>query len=146
MNEPRSQVVRGPSSARHLTMMARQLRRNPTQAEWLFWNHVRRRQAEGLRFRRQSIVGGYIADFYCAELRLVVELDGSVHDRQQEADRQRDRTMAWLGVRVVRVRNDEVLMDVAGTVERIVREALASRPSHPPLAAQGEEEKVTPGR
>ncbi|RYE93565.1 MAG: endonuclease domain-containing protein, partial [Myxococcales bacterium] len=127
MNEPRSLHLLGQHSRRSLTMLARQLRRQPTPAEHAFWNHVRQRQAHGLRFRRQSIVGGYIADFYCAELRLVVELDGSIHERQPEYDRQRDRTMAWLGVRVVRVRNDEVLLDVEGTVERLVQEALAAQ-------------------
>ena len=72
---------------------ARRLRRKATPPEMVFWNLVRNRRLGGLKFRRQQPLGPYIADFYCADARLVVEIDGAVHDERTERDAQRD---AWL--------------------------------------------------
>jgi len=65
---------------------ARQLRREQTPAEALLWGHLRNRRLKGLKFRRQHPVGRFVADFYCAQHRLIVELDGAVHQRQREYD------------------------------------------------------------
>ncbi len=112
-----------------LTTFARQLRKNMTHAERVFWARVRGRRLQGLYFRRQSVVGGYIVDFYCSELRLAIELDGPIHDQRRAHDRQRDRTMQWLGVRVARVTNEEVFSNLDALLERLVREARADHVS-----------------
>jgi very-short-patch-repair endonuclease len=57
----------------------RELRKNPTQAESIIWDHLRRKQIKGLKIRRQHPFEGFILDFYCVEARLGVELDGNVH-------------------------------------------------------------------
>jgi very-short-patch-repair endonuclease len=72
--------------------LARQFRREPTASEHRAWELLRDRRCLGLKFRRQQVIRGYIADFYCAELRLVLEIDGDVHDDRDRFIYDRDRT------------------------------------------------------
>jgi len=89
---------------------ARHLRRDATHAEKHAWDILRGRRLFGLKFRRQHPIGGFIVDFYCAELRLVLELDGSGHacDAQAEYDAARAACLESRGVQVRRIRNDAV--------------------------------------
>lgn len=80
-----------------------------TAAETRLWRALRGRRFRGLKWRRQHPVGPYIVDFFCRELRLAIEVDGAVHDATGERDRQRDEYLAGRGLRVVRVRNEDVL-------------------------------------
>ena len=100
---------------------ARRLRRRLTPAEQVLWERLRNRRLSGLKFRRQHPLGPYIVDFYCAEHRLVVEVDGPIHLRQREADAMRDEYLARYGYRVLRVRNDEVENDLEAVLERILQ-------------------------
>jgi very-short-patch-repair endonuclease len=65
---------------------AREMRKEPTEAERRVWRLIRSRQVHGLKFRRQAVIAGFIADFYCAELKLILELDGSFHENQEIHD------------------------------------------------------------
>ncbi|MEO6068380.1 MAG: endonuclease domain-containing protein [Gemmatimonadota bacterium] len=89
---------------------ARRLRREATPAERTAWEFLRRNGIRGHYFRRQVVVEGFIVDFFCAKLRLVIELDGAVHDAHEQAayDRERDLVLTRRGLRVVRLCNDEV--------------------------------------
>ena len=101
---------------RYIKKRARELRKNQTSAEDAQWGILRNRRFQGLKFLRQHPiryeVGGrkffFIADFYCAETRLVLELDGKLHDFQQERDAERDRMMRNLGLKVLRIKNEEL--------------------------------------
>ena len=73
--------------------LARNLRKNMTTPEQQLWEALRKRQLNGYRFRRQTVLGRYIADFVCLEARLVIELDGNHHCDQQGYDRERDNWM-----------------------------------------------------
>ncbi|TAL39766.1 MAG: DUF559 domain-containing protein, partial [Spirochaetes bacterium] len=77
-----------------------------TDAEKIIWELVRNRKFRNLKFRRQQIIDGFIVDFYCEELRLCLEIDGGVHDdeEQRKYDRERDAVLAQRGVRIVRLR------------------------------------------
>ena len=88
---------------------ARQLRRSATPQEVAVWDWPRARRLLGLKLRRQQPVAGFIVDFYCASGRLALELDGAVHDddSRRTRDAERDSALARLGIRVVRVRNEE---------------------------------------
>jgi very-short-patch-repair endonuclease len=99
---------------------AKELRRNMTPAEAVLWREVRGNRL-GVHFRRQQIISGYIVDFYCHEAGLVIELDGGVHKSadQAEADQLRDEALKKLGLRVVRLQNDDVVGDARSAVERI---------------------------
>jgi very-short-patch-repair endonuclease len=76
---------------------ARRLRKNLTTAEACLWSALRNKKLEGLRFRCQHPVGNFILDFYCAACKLVVEVDGKIHDQQIDYDHQRTSTLAEYG-------------------------------------------------
>ncbi len=99
--------------------LAKHLRRNMTKAERVFWNAVRNNKVMGLQFRRQQVIDGFIADFYCNKMRLAVELDGEIHDRQKEYDRHREDVMKRRDIRVMRFRNEEVLNDIGKVIAEI---------------------------
>lgn len=99
---------------------ARNNRKNPTQSEKLFWANARGKKIGGLKFLRQHVVAYelyenqkrfFIADFYCDELRLIVELDGRVHDYQKEYDADRSEILKAMQYRVVRFTNKDVLRE-----------------------------------
>ena len=98
------------STMRPKQWRAIELRRLETDAEERAWRLLRGRRIAGFKFRRQHPISGFIVDFYCFELHLVVEIDGPIHDEpdQRGSDRERDAILKGLGLQVVRVRNDEV--------------------------------------
>ena len=110
---------------------ARALRWSMTAAEWRLWQALRVRQLGGLKFRRQHPVGPFVLDFYCPACKLVVELDGGVHDGQPEQDEARTQHLESYGYRVLRFRNEEVFADRPAVLDRIAQAASLS-PEHPP--------------
>jgi len=105
------------------TERARVLRKNPTEAERTLWKHLRLRQLEGQKFRRQQPLGLYIVDFICIEKRLIVELDGGQHSEQVASDAERTAWLEAQGFRVLRFWNHEVLKDAEAVVD-VIREVL----------------------
>jgi len=104
---------------------ARKLRQQQTEAEKALWIKLRKRQLEGIKFRRQQAIGPYIVDFVSFEKKLVIEIDGGQHNEEKIRERDEGRTM-WLkenGYQVLRFWNNEVLKNVEGVLERI-RETL----------------------
>jgi len=97
----------------------RELRQRQTPPEEFFWELVRDRRFEGYKFRRQHPLSRFIADFYCPELRLAVELDGGIHAMQVERDRARDEILAQHDIRVVRIRNEGFLADPEATLAQL---------------------------
>ncbi len=95
---------------------ARQMRRSPTPSEGRVWQAVRRRQL-GPVIRRQVPMLGYIADFYCAKAKLVIEIDGMIHEPAY--DRHRDDVMQQHGFRILRFTNEQVQRDFPGVLESI---------------------------
>ena len=114
-----------PASAR-----ARALRKQATDAERLLWKHLRSRQLDGHKFRRQPPIGPCVVDFLCLEHRLVIELDGGQHADQQGKDEARSARLAGWGFRVLRFWNHEVLGNTEGVLQAI-RDALASADTSP---------------
>ncbi len=100
---------------------ARELRKKQTKAEEIFWQLVRNRKFNNLKFRRQHQIGNYIADFYCDELRLVIEFDGEVHNspEQQKHDSKRDKFLTSSGFKVLRFKNQEILNSPESVFEEI---------------------------
>ena len=112
---------------------ARETRKAPTPAEERLWQALRG-NALGARFRRQHPVGRFILDFWCPAVRLAVEVDGDIHDLQQEQDELRTRELAFHDYHVVRFRNEEVLEDLPSVLQRI-RAEIEARPNVPPSPA-----------
>lgn len=104
-----------------LTERARELRRDGTTAEALLWALLRDRQLCGMKFRRQHQVGDYIADFYCAEAHLVIELDGRIHNHPEVVakDQERENWLRAQGFNVLRFRNVEALENPADVLSII---------------------------
>ncbi len=98
----------------------RELRKNPTNAENILWECLRNKKL-GLKFRRQHSVGGYILDFYCIDKKIVIEIDGEVHNSlaAKEYDGIRDRFFADLGFVVIRFTNYEVENDLESVLQKI---------------------------
>ncbi|RLA13294.1 MAG: hypothetical protein DRQ59_05645 [Gammaproteobacteria bacterium] len=118
---------------------ARQLRVNSTDAEYRLWRQIRNRQQEGWKFRRQMPFDHYIADFVCAELKLIIEIDGGQHAEARLYDDERTEYLQSKGYQVVRFWNNEVLGNTDGVLERIVmilaqREKELNAPSPQPSA------------
>jgi len=105
---------------------ARELRQQMTPAEKLLWAHLRNKQLNGLKFRRQHPLGPFIADFYCAACRLVVEVDGDIHDLQPEQDAARTEQFEQYGYRVIRFRNKQVFNDLESVLTAIKAACLPS--------------------
>ena len=98
---------------------ARQMRKESTNAEALLWVRLRKRQLDGLKFRRQHIIQNFIFDFYCPRVKLVIEIDGPVHDVQEEYDQEREKILQELGYQMVRFKNSEVERNIDLVVARI---------------------------
>lgn len=100
------------------------MRRNPTPAEAKLWSRIRKRQLAGYKFRRQHIIAGFIVDFYCPTLQLVVEVDGPIHQFQPRQDAQRTRILQARGVRIVRFSSEAVIKDtdqVVLSLQRVIQ-------------------------
>ena len=113
-----------------MTPLARTLRRNATGAERRLWQGLRRKQVEGFRFRRQVILGGFIADFACFEARVVVEVDGATHSADEEIirDGARSAALAAEGFDILRFTNEDVYRNLDGVLETIRLRLMEFRP------------------
>lgn len=102
---------------------ARELRKKMTPSEKTLWEYLKNKQLLGLRFRRQHPIDIFIVDFYCHNIKLVIELDGGIHDHPENKEHDKNRTahLEKFGIKVIRFTNEEVITDVA-KVGRIIKE------------------------
>jgi very-short-patch-repair endonuclease len=110
---------------------AKLLRKNMTKTEELLWDKLKGKQLLGLRFRRQHPIDIFIADFYCHEARLVVEIDGEIHNDRGEYDDGREAEIEEFNIKVIRFPNDQVINDIESVVNKIktaVQERILSPP------------------
>ena len=120
---------------KELLPFARHLRKEMTKEERHLWYDYLRQYPK--RFRRQEIIGNYIADFYCKEAALIVELDGSQHFEEtgMANDRERTRFLESCGLRVLRFSNSDVNRNFAGVCEKIDLTVRSRTPQSPPRTA-----------
>ena len=116
---------------------ARRLRRQLSLPEMLLWRLLRLNRRE-LRFRKQHPIGPFVADFYCPAAKMVIEIDGAVHDRRQDADSGRDAYMRALGLTVMRIPAAEVLADPEGVAETACIAYARALLAPPPLSRAAE--------
>jgi very-short-patch-repair endonuclease len=102
--------------------LAKNLRRRSTDAERLLWRHLRGKQLAGYKFRRQEPLGDYIVDFVCFSKKIVIEVDGGQHAIEDDNDLKRDNWLQEQGFKVLRFWNTEVLANIEGIIETILRE------------------------
>lgn len=107
----------------NLTILAKRLRKSSTDAERCLWKYVKNKKLSGLKFRRQAPIGKYIVDFVCFEKKIIIEIDGGQHGEDAAMINDKNRTK-WLdgqGFKVLRFWNNDVLKNMAGILEEIVR-------------------------
>lgn len=110
------------------TGLARLLRKKQTKAEYVLWQKLKNRRLLGFKFRRQVTIGKFIADFCCPEKRLIIELDGGIHAKQQAHDRWREEQLEDRNYSVLRFENHTVFEDMDSVIETIT-ECLNEQPS-----------------
>ncbi len=101
------------------SLRARALRTNATDAERHLWSHLRRKQIDGFRFRRQQAIGPYVVDFFCPRATLIIEVDGGQHATREADDERRTLWLEARGYRVLRFWNNEVLQNIDGVLTAI---------------------------
>jgi very-short-patch-repair endonuclease len=112
--------------------VARQFRKEPTQSEDVLWQALRGRKLEGYKFRRQQPIGSFVVDFFCPAAKLIVEVDGGIHESQRELDKARQELLESLGLWFVRLPSNLVENDLP-TALNTIKESLALIPGpHPP--------------
>jgi len=113
---------------REAILYARKLRKNQTPAEKIFWENVRKRRQLGLKFLRQYLIehevymgqsSYFIPDFYCHEIRLIVEIDGKIHEKQKDYDEARTYILKEMGYRIIRFTNQEVLTNISEVTKKL---------------------------
>lgn len=121
-----------------LNEKAKEMRNKPTEAEKMLWNVLSDKGINGFKFRRQHIIGEYIVDFVCLEKRLIIEVDGSIHNlpEQKEHDKIRTECLESKGFKIIRFSNNQVLSNIFNTIENI-RNELSTKSEAPPSGAGG---------
>jgi len=109
------------------TQTARKLRRDQTDAEKKLWSRLRNRNLDGLKFKRQVVVEGFVADFACWDARIIVEVDGGQHTEQAARDDERTKILEGAGFIVLRFWNNEVLSNIDGVSEVILDAVVSTR-------------------
>ena len=102
-----------------IATIAKTLRKKSTDAENVLWKQLRRKQLEGLKFRRQQPIDNYVVDFVCFKKRIVIEVDGGQHSIERDKDSERDNYLVINGFKVLRFWNNEVLQNIEGVLEMI---------------------------
>jgi very-short-patch-repair endonuclease len=123
------------NEVRQRTDRARELRRESTAAERMLWKHLRNRQLDGLKFRRQVPLLGFYADFFCESANLIVELDGGQHANRMDRDGERTRILQAARITVLRFWNNDVMSNIEGVLAGIARIAKGTTPHPVPLPA-----------
>lgn len=107
--------------------IVRNFRKKPTKAEKIFWQSVRNRKLDGNRFNRQHAIHFeyedrphfYVADFYCAKYKLIIEIDGRIHETQKGFDEYRTEVLNLLDYKVIRFKNESVINDIDAVLNQI---------------------------
>ena len=115
-------------SSHELKMYRQSLRKNMTPEEKKLWYRLNRRQVDGFRFRRQHpIASRFILDFYCPEAGIGIEVDGSIHNFQKDQDRNRQKVIESMGIRLLRFTNEEIEDNIEEVINTIRKELIGKR-------------------
>ncbi|MCJ7623256.1 MAG: DUF559 domain-containing protein, partial [Anaerolineaceae bacterium] len=108
----KKRIITGQYIASEKNQKAKEMRNNPTPAEKILWEYLNNNQIQGLHFRRQQIIDGFIVDFYCHKIGLVIEVDGGIHEKQKDHDLERESILTSRGLHLVRFINIEVMNNI----------------------------------
>jgi very-short-patch-repair endonuclease len=121
-----------------LFRLAGEMRNNPTEAEKILWKHIRKFRSQGYVFRRQHPIYIFIADFYCHKIKLVIEVDGEVHNNDQSREHDDGRTgeLERIGIKVIRFTNEQVIKNQELVIKQIL--IVIAELSSPSLLGEGD--------
>jgi very-short-patch-repair endonuclease len=108
------------NTPKYITDLARQNRRKPTQQEEKLWSYICNKKLNGWKFRQQYPIGRYIVDFYNHDQKLVIEVDGEIHESTQEYDKNKDNYLIGHGYKILRFKNNQI----DNTVESVLKSIL----------------------
>ena len=120
MQKTKRNIVIGQRVAAAKAVQARRLRQQMTAEEKQLWQRLKGNRL-GFHFRRQQVIDGFIVDFYCHAVGLVIEVDGEIHERQAESDAERDRILQARGLHILRIPNAAIRADLEGVVGEVGR-------------------------
>ena len=103
---------------------ARFLRKNNTEAEGILWGILKNRKFCKFKFRRQHIIEGFAVDFYCVKNKLAIEIDGEIHDKQREYDKERETIIESEDIRIIRFTNDDILNRIDTVLKKLNKELI----------------------
>ena len=131
-------MVVPPEIQRKMLELAREFRKEPTPSEDILWQALRGKKLDGIKFRRQQPVGYFVVDFYNSVYRLVVEVDGLIHESQQEADASRQQILEELGLNVLRIKAEVVENNLPMTLN-LIRDRIQQIQNSPsPFMGEGQ--------
>ena len=99
---------------------AKEFRRKMTRAEKILWSNLRNNQLGGLHFRRQQVIAGFIIDYYCCRAKLIIEIDGGIHEFTQAHDEERARILKNNGFQILRIKNETIINDLPEALKSIL--------------------------
>ena len=108
------------NSPQYIIKLAQEMRRNLTPCEKILWDELKEKKINGTKFRRQHPIHRYILDFYCHEKKLAIEVDGSIHKIKSDEDEFRDKYLESIGIKTVRVSNEEIIEDINKVLFKII--------------------------
>ena len=117
-----------------LKELARKLRNESTLAEILLWQHLKKKQMRGYDFHRQKPIGDYIVDFFCPEMKLIIEIDGEIHSGKTEKDRLRQKRLESLGFHLLRFLDSDVKQNIRGVLAAIEEWIKIREKQHTPVS------------
>ncbi len=126
-----------PEVRRKMLEIAREFRKMPTKGERILWEALRGKKLDGVKFRRQQPVGPFIVDFYNSVCRLVVEVDGPIHEVQEDADKARQEMLEELGLVVLRIKS-EIVEENLPMALTLIRDAIQRINHNIPSPLMGE--------
>ena len=115
-----------PEIRRKMIEIAREFRKAPTKGEKILWEALRGKKLDGIKFRRQQPIGYFLVDFYSSVYRLVVEIDGPVHESQNESDHARQEILKELGLAVFRIKSEAIEKNLPVVLD-LIRQAIHSQ-------------------
>ena len=129
----------------YVTKLAQGLRKNETKSEKILWELLRKRKCSGYKFRRQQPVGRYITDFMCFEKKLIIEVDGKIHDDTKGYDEAKDLYLKSAGFKVMRI-STEFIENYPQKVINLIQKILSNLPHNVPPSPRGEGGQGDEGR
>ena len=119
MQKTKQNIVIGQRVVPDKVAQAQRLRQQMTEEEKRLWQRLKGNRLAGLHFRRQQVIDGFIVDFYCHAVGLVLEVDGHIHERQSAYDAERDRILRARGLHILRIPNAAIRADIESVVQKI---------------------------